>query len=279
MRSRAPGAIGIFLVALIASAAPVPARAQSHLPQRLEEIDVVERLGAAIPLGTYFADEASRPITLAELIRGDVPVIITFNYSSCPQLCSVQLEALVEALRKLAWTAGAEFRIVTISLDPAETPARARATRDRYLEAYGRPAAAAGWRFLVGPEASVRAVTDAVGFGYRRDAEREQYLHPAAIVVASPDGRVMRYLSGVVHRPDVLRLSLAEASEGKVGSFGDKVRLICFEYDPATGQYTVATFRVLRIGAGLTLGLLALLIAGLWRREAAARRSARPPPR
>src|SRR5690606_22988285 len=110
--------VAVLLAIGGAIGAGVPA-AGAAAPPDLTAIKLEQKLGASIPLDATFTAEDGRTVSLGDYIAGDVPVLITFNYSRCPQLCSVQLDGLVDTLRKLEWTAGGgEFRILTIGLDP-----------------------------------------------------------------------------------------------------------------------------------------------------------------
>ena len=66
----------------------------------------------------------------------------------------------------------------------------------------------------------------------------------------TPEGRVSRYLYGVQHDPQTLRLSLVEASEGKIGIAVDKFLLFCFHYDADEGRYAPAAMNIMRVGGG-----------------------------
>jgi protein SCO1/2 len=167
----------------------------------------------------------------------------------------------------LDWTVGDRFRILTISFDPLETPDLARLKRQNYLAEYGRPAAAAGWDFLTGHSKPIRELLDATGFPARWDEHQRQYVHPACLIVLTPDGRISRYLYGVFFEPKTLRLSLVEASEGKIGTTVDHILLYCFHYDPAGGRYTVAAMNLARAGGLLTASVLGSMLALLWRRD------------
>ena len=153
------------------------------------------------------------------------------NYSNCPMLCSLQLNGLVDAIRAMPWELGREFQIMTVSIDPDELPQRAALTKQKYLKLYGRPGAAAGWQFLTGGEKSIKALAEAVGFGYTYLAKQRQFAHPAVLILCTPDGRVWRYLGGVRYEPLTLRLALVETAEGKAGTAFDQVLLYCFHYD------------------------------------------------
>lgn len=252
---------------------PAQAQPADYLPKELEGVGVTEHLNAQLPLDLDFVDESGRPVKLGSYFDGRRPVILTLNYYRCPMLCTLQLNGLIDGLRRMDWTPGEQFEIVTVSFDPAETPSLAKAKKDNYLGEYGRPSAAKGWHFLTGKQKSIKTLTETVGFGYKWNADRGQWIHIAALYACTPDGRVSRYLYGVMFEPGTLRFSLIEASEGKVGSTLDQIILYCYHYDSATGKYSLGAMSVMRIGGGLTLLALAAILGTLWRREARRRRA------
>lgn len=236
-------------------------RAGVELPQ-LKGVDVVERLEARVPRELAFRDPDGAPVRLGDYFDGKRSVVLTFNYENCPQLCSLQLGGFVDALNlETSWTVGEQFRVVTIGLDPDEEDERAVAFRERVLGQYRGGAAAtaaSGWAFLRGDEASVRALADAVGYGYKYDAERDEYAHNAAIVLLTPDGQVSRYLYGIDFEPQTLRLSLAETAAGEFVSTKDRILLSCYVFDPTSNSYTMDAWAISRI----VLGVLALNTLG-----------------
>ena len=258
-------ALAILLYALTAQAAAVERPGET--PEALKDVGTTERLNEQAPLDLQFTDSTGRAVKLADLFDGKTPILLTLNYSNCPRLCSLQLNGLFAGLEKLKWDLGSQFRMITVSIDPGESPQRAEETKQKYLRAYGREGAAAGWHCLVGSEENIRALADAVGFRYVYVAETKEFAHAAVTMVLTPGGRVSRYLYGIEYDPQTLRLSLVEASEGKVGSTVDKIILLCFHYDSAAGRYAPVAFRIMQIGA---LGFAAMLGCGLlvyWRRD------------
>jgi protein SCO1 len=259
--------IAALALAPHASAAPADA-----LPQDVVGVGVTERLDGQVPLDLPLVDEAGQPTTLGAVRRTDRPLLLVLGYYECPMLCTVVLNGVVEALRGIEWVPGREFEVVMLSIDPAETPDLARAKRETYLAAYGRPEARDGWRFLTGPAASIDAIAAAVGFEYRYLPERDEFAHPAVVFVLTPEGRVARYLYGVRFDPRTVRLSLVEAAAGRIGSTVDRVLLTCYRYDPETGRYTPVALGLLRIAAALTALVVLALLVPLWLREARAAR-------
>ena len=106
----------------------------------------------------------------------------------------------------------------------------------------------------------MKKVADVVGFSYVYNEKIQQYAHPAGIVVATPEGKLTRYLYGLEFPANDLRLSLVEGAENKIGSPVDQILLRCFRYDPETGQYTLAIMTIIRF-AGVTT---VLLMGGAW---------------
>lgn len=242
------------------------------LPSRLKGVDITERLGASLPLDAELRSSDGDTVRLGQFFDARRPVILTFNYSNCPMLCSLQLSRFVQSLAQMKRTAGTDFQIVTISIDPAETVERARETKARYLRDYGRPEAASGWHFLLGSESQVRSIADAVGFGYNYNEERQEWLHAAALMVLTPDGRLARYIYGVDYHPETLNLSLVEGSEGKIGSTMDRLVLYCFHYDESEGRYAPVAMNIMRVGAGLVAVLLGAFLSVYWVAESRKRK-------
>ncbi len=258
------GAMGFLLLSLGG-----PLVAQKNVsPKELEGVGVDQKLGVDIPKDLQFRASSGKTIALRSLFDGKRPVFLTFNYTDCPQLCSLQLNSLSDALKRLDWTPGKEFRIVTVSMDPTETPEKASGTKALYLHALegkkiaGKPVDKKvlenGWEFLTGEDKNIHALADAVGFHYRFLPERKEYAHKAALITLSPDGKVLRYLSDINYSPRDLKFALLEAGEGKVGSVIDNFFLSCFHYDPRRGGYVLAAVRIMKIGGLLTLFLLGL---------------------
>lgn len=258
-----------YLLMTAGSAWAVSTQPTDEVPKELREVGVVEQLNDTVPLDTRFVDSEGNEVVLGDYFNKDRPVILTFNYYRCPMLCTLQLNGLIDALRRMEWQPGEQFEIVTISIDPRERKNLARIKKQNYMKDYGRPSAAGGWHFLISPdEEQVKAVAETVGFHYQYDEETDQYAHPACAVVCTPKGRISRYLNGVMFDPRTLRLALVEAGEGNIGSAWDQALLFCYQYDPTKGAYTPAAWNLMRLGGGLTVVILGIALVTFWRRDA-----------
>jgi protein SCO1 len=253
---------------LAATTATTATAATAATPANLH-VDVKEHLGGRLPLELGFRDSDGRPVRLARFFPGDKPVVVVLAYFNCPMLCGLVLRQTATAMSHLDWRLGREYRALTVSFDPRDLPAEARRAQETTAAAAG--VAPDAWPFLVGDEAQIHLLADALGFEYQWDPRSQQFAHPAVVFVLSPDGRIARYLYGLgAEDPHQLKLALLEAAQGKVGSIVDRVLLTCFHWDPATRRYGLFVVGFLRAGAAVMLllvgGLIAFLL-GLERRK------------
>ncbi len=272
-------ALGIAL-SLLAFGSGEPARASDDdvsLPARsagaqplapaMHSIDVDEHLGNDLDTELSFTDHTGKVVKLADYFDGKRPVLLTMNYFRCPVLCNVQLNELTEALRNFPWTPGDEhFRIVTVSIDPREQPMLASSKRKGHLDALGR-GDDVDWEFLTGDALSIRLLAAQLGIQYAYDPEQDQYAHPAVVVFASPEAKIVRYVYGLSYHPNDLKFGLIEASEGRVGSTLDRIILSCFHYDATLGRYGPFAFGLMRVAGAFTVLLIGTALLVLRRRE------------
>jgi len=252
--------------AALCAALALPALAEEPVPPGLDGVGIDQHLDAQIPMDLTFKDESGKTVVLRDLIGGK-PTILNFVYYECPMLCTLVINGLVSSMRVLSFDAGKEFNVVTLSIDPKETPDLAAAKKKNVLAEYGRPTAEQGWRFLTGDEASIRRLADAAGFQYKYDPETGLYAHASGLVVVTPSGRVARYFFGIEYAPRDLRLALVEASENKIGTMADTVMLFCYQYDPEKGRYSAAALNLIRLGGIVTVVSIASFIFLARRRE------------
>lgn len=238
----------------------------------LKKVAFNQNIGVQIPLDSTFHDESGASVAL-EAYAGRRPMILMFVYYECPMLCTLELNALARSLGLLSFDAGKEFDIVTISIDPTETPELAKRKKTGYLRRYVRPTAAAGWHFLTGDEPAIGRVAEAAGFRFAYDPRSKQYAHPAGLVVLTPEGKISKYFMGVDYPARDLKLALMEASKSRLGTITDQLLLYCFHYDPLTGQYNFAVMSLLRVAGVLTAVSTAVYMGLMFRRDLRARGS------
>jgi protein SCO1/2 len=237
------------------------------IPAQLQNVGILDKNGAQLPLDAVFADEQGRERPLREFLRKDRPVILNIVYYTCPSLCGLVLNATLTGLKDLQWSVGKEFDVISLSMDHREGYVLADSKKKSFLTSYGREGAGPGWHFLTGKEEQIRKVTDAVGFNFRWDDKQQEYAHGAGIFVLTPDGRLSRTLFGIQYEPRDLRLALLEAGEGKVGTLIDRVVLFCFRYDPTQKGYALYAFRFVQAGSAGTVFLVGGYLLVYWRRQ------------
>lgn len=241
-------------------------RNSEEKPNVLRDVGLDQKLGSQVPLDLTFTNEYGEQVPLRKYFNGK-PVVLTMVYYTCPMLCGEVLNGLTGALQIMKFDIGREYNVVTVSIDPRDTPELAAAKHASYVKRYARPGANEGWHFLTGKQEQIAALADAVGFRYKYDAQIKQYAHAAGIMILTPDGKVSQYFYGVEFSPKDIRLALVEASRGNVGSVVDQLMLFCYHYDPATGRYGAAIMNIMRLAAGATILGLVLLVGLLRRKE------------
>lgn len=239
----------------------------NETPKQLEGVGIEEHLGATIDLDLTFKNEQGELVPLRSYFKDHKPVLLSLAYYTCPSLCNFHLNGLLDVFKKLNAPLGHEFNAVVVSIDARETPDVARKKKENYIKSYGRPEGADGWHFLVGEETKIRELAKQVGFNYHWDEEQKQWAHAAAAYVITPEGKISRYLYGIDFDPQTLRLSMVEASSGRVGTLVDKLILYCFHFDPKASKYTLYAFNVMRAGGMAIIVILTAFLVPFWVRN------------
>jgi protein SCO1/2 len=241
---------------------PLGATAQ-QTPPYLKNAGIDQRLNSALPLGDHFVDETGQDVTLGKYF-GSRPVVMALVYYHCGMLCPQVLHGMAEALRGVGFTAGNQYDVVVASIDPADTTAESVDAKQRFLATLGNAGSTSSVHFLTGPQQSITDLAQATGFHYVRvpgpDGKMDQFAHSSVIMIATPDGRMSKYLSGISYQSRDVRLALIQASSRKIGSLSDMVLLYCCSYVPSQGRYTVAVLRIMELAGMASLVALAGLL-------------------
>ncbi|MEY3902145.1 MAG: hypothetical protein RL189_1451 [Pseudomonadota bacterium] len=248
------------------------ARPDLQTPKKLDNVTIVEKLGTNLAVRDMFFRNSSQGPALSfdQHLQPNLPTMLTLNYFQCTALCSIQLNALVDGLKKLDYLPGRDFNLVSVSIDTRNSPELAQAKQENYLQSLGREGAA--WKFLVGDQKSIDLLAGSVGFQYRYDKETDQFAHTAAVFFLSPDFKVSRYLYGLQYSPRDLKFALVESSKGRLGSPIEKLILRCFHFDEMAGKYTPIAMNTMRVAGILFSIFLLILVVVLSRREKALHR-------
>ena len=264
--------IGVWGISLLATA-KVPSsrdlKNASDLPPELVSIGIDEKLGTQLDLSWRVRTDTGEEVTLGQILSDEKPLLLSLVYYNCPGLCSLHLNGVLESLNQLEWPIGDRFNYLVLSFDSTEDADLAAKKKSNYLKNYKHNAAKTfqSWIFATADKNTIQALTDAVGFKYRWEESSQEWAHASALIFISSKGVVTRYLHGVSFEPEQLKLAIAETAQGNIGSTLEKLIWYCYRYDPIQSRYVIYAFRLVQMGGGLTVLLLALFLIPTWRRQ------------
>jgi protein SCO1 len=248
---------------------PAIAANNSLTDEQLLQIKFVQRLNSQVSPALVFLDSTGGRVRIGDYF-GKRPLVLILGYYRCPMLCTLVMDGVTESLRDLRWTAGRDFDVIFVSIDPSEKPGIAAAKKRLYVRDYGRDGSENGWHFLTSIASSqpaaesprhdqnIAALADEIGFRYAYDPGLKEYAHPSGFVVLTPGGRVTHYFFGVQFSSKELDAALHDAGAGKVDSPVAEFILLCCEYNPLRGKYghlVMDGVRVSGVGMLAALGL------------------------
>lgn len=222
------------------------------------DVGVDEKLGEMVPLNITFSDEYGKPVNLGQLINGK-PTVVSLVYYRCPGICSPIMNGMSEVIDRLDMEAGKDYNVVTISFDPREDYLMASEKKKNYLASFkNKQVDENTWRFLTGDSTNIAKICNALGWKYIKQGD--DFAHGAAIMILSPEGKLVRYLYGVEYLPFDFKMALTEASEGRTGATISKLMKLCFSYDPEGRKYVLDFTRV---SGGIVLLLMSVFVVYL----------------
>lgn len=229
------------------------------IPPNEMSIGIDEKFDQKIDETLVFQTYQNKNVQLSEYLNKK-PVIINFAYYSCPMLCHLLADGIVDLVNRSDLVLGRDYSIVTISINPDDTPETSSAFREKYLSQLNKKFNG-GWSFLTGDEESIKSLTDQLGFKFKKNEQTGEYAHSAALILLTPEGKVSRYLYGIEFEEFDLKLAVAEASENESIRTIEKVLLFCYNYDPTSRSYVLKAWKIMRIGGVFTLVILIGFIA------------------
>ncbi len=224
------------------------------------QLGINEKLGNMVPLDLTFINEKGESVTLKKLMDGK-PTMISLNYFRCAGICTPQLNDMAKMLGRLDLAENIDYKVITIGFAEDEGYELAAAKRKTMLSTIQRDYVQDAWHFVIGENNSSAIVADKVGFTYEKTVSPAgvvDYIHPAALIMLSPEGKVTRYLNGIEQLPFDVKMALMEAGQGKIGPTIAKNLLYCFAYDPKAKTYIFKWEKI--AGAVMTLIMLAFFI-------------------
>lgn len=219
------------------------------------ELGIYENLDQYIPDDLVFTNENYETINLKEAI--DKPTVIALVYYECPGICSPLLEGVADVITRAKVDLGSEYQVFTISFDPDEKPKLAKDKKANYAKLVKNKDVQNGWTWFTGDSANVNNLLNSLGYKVKK--EGQEFIHPAALIVLSPEGKITRYLHGTYFLPFDLKMAVSEAQEEKSGPTVSKVLKFCFSYDAEGKKYV---FNITKISGIIILSaaLIFLLV-------------------
>lgn len=218
-----------------------------------ERLGIYENLDETLP-NLQFTNEEGEVVNLLDII--DKPTVITPVYYECPGICTPLLNGLKDVIKQADLALATDYDVITFSFDPGEKYNLARKKKNTYKGLLKNVNVEEGWTFLTGDTNSIQTLLDTLG--YQVKEENGEYIHPAAIIVVSPNGKITRYLNGTYFLKFDFMMAITEASEGRSGPTVNKMLNYCFSYDPKGKTYV---FNITKVaGSGMIVIVLSLFI-------------------
>lgn len=243
-----------------------PAPSNSSTPFDQERALRISQSAIGTTPGDYaFLDRQARTVHLSDY-RGK-PLLVSFIYTGCFQVCPTNTRSLGEAIQSLTKIVGEnQFNVVSIGFNqPFDSPQALRSFAAQHA------IKSANWEFL-SPDASiVERLTRDFGFSYAASAAGID--HVLEVTILDGQGRIYSQVYGDRMAPDKLGEPVRQLLRGTpmpqtlaLSDIVDRVRILCTVYDPATGTYRYDYGLILEIMGGCSFFLVMLIFfADEWR--------------
>ncbi len=224
-------------------------------PAQEEELGIYEKLDQHIPGDLTFITEDYDTVNMMDII--DKPTVLVMVYYNCPGICSPLLEGVAEVISRSDLKIGEDYQVFTISFDHTEKSRLAKDKKKNYMKLVKNKDVSEGWSWFTGDSTNINRLLNSIG--YQVKPAGKEWIHPAALVVVSPEGKITRYLHGLYFLPFDMKMAVVEASKGKSGPTINKVLQFCFSYDPEGKKYVLNVTKI----SGTIIIFFALLLFGV----------------
>jgi protein SCO1/2 len=239
----------------------------------VSKVRIIQRIGSQLPIDAQFKDQEGKSVTIGSVLHNRPALMLAIFYR-CTGVCGVELANLVDSLEKVREKkVGRDFDVIVVGVDPVETPELAKGKLNQTLAtAPDLKGTDAGWHFLTGDLATIRSVTNPLGFYYTYDEAKDIVNHPAGLMFVTPTGVVSSYILGANYKPEAIAADIETAAKNQLGVKSADIFFGCIHIDPLTGKSSIVIENVLKVLAAVTvlsLGLTILTLSGKarWRRR------------
>lgn len=236
--------------------APAAAGQPATTPVTLDQAAALHASQAVVgkTVGDFtLLDRDGKPVRLSRY-RGK-PLLVSFIYTGCFQVCPLStrsLQSAIEGGRGIFGTG--QFNVVSIGFNqPADSPQALKAfARQHRIDA-------PNWDFLSPHASIVESLTRAFGFDYL--ATPSGFDHVVQVTLLDAEGRVYRQIYGELNAATIgeplaqLLRNAPVPPQFRLEDLVERVRILCTDFDPATGQARFKYGLLLEVAGGLTFAL------------------------
>jgi len=235
----------------------------------IKEVGINEKLGGFINPELEFVNQQGEKVKLEQFFNGK-PVVINMLYLTCPRICTFALDGSLEVINETGdLVLGTDYEFLSISFNPKENYINSSEKSKKYLSGIKKSSIDknTGWTFLTSDSQNIQKLTQSIGYNFKKDGD--EFAHPSALVVLTPEGKISRYLYGIQHNPKDFKLALIESSDGKIGksTLANQVLLFCYHFDPIGKRYALKALNIVKAGGVVTLLALSGILVFFWGRE------------
>jgi protein SCO1/2 len=216
---------------------------------------ILNKTGDFLPADVYLFTQDSVKVRFGDLI--DKPTLLSFVYFRCPGLCSPVMNGIAEIIQKTHLQIGKDYQVITIGINYKEALSLARDKKKSYLKTIPVEGVEQGWNFYKADSSTVKLLTDAAGWQFKRTGN--DFVHGAATILLTPDGKISDYFYGTFILPMEFQLAVQDARNGLTGTPRPKDLKYCYNFTPARNMTSS-----LMISIGGIVLLVSAVILFIW---------------
>ena len=257
----------VMLSLTVIGAAASVANAPDFATYSHEESLAYSQAAIGTILGNITLTKSDGSSTTLEAYRGK-PLVISMIYTSCHHVCPSTTQYLQEVVRKARSALDEDtFQVLSIGFDTVEDSPERMA---QFRASTG--VSEQHWDFLGADATNIAALTQQLGFIYYSSPRGFDHLVQATVVDAS--GSIYRQVYGMSFPTPLLIEPLKELvfdrpkSQSALQHIGNRIRLFCTVYDPATDTYRIDISVFIGSFVGLIVSIVfGRMLIGEWRKS------------
>lgn len=215
-----------------------------------------------VKIGDYrLIDQDGKEFRLGEYFRDGKPLVVSFIYTSCPEVCPTITDEFKKAIDGARLKLGDKFNVLTIGFDAEnDTPERLKSYGLRFSKDLS------AFRLASSDADTVKKLTKQFGFFYVKKKDGS-FDHLDMVSVVKSDGSIFKQVYGIRTQSNVLKDRLEELITGREPlvypkTLIDRIKFFCYKYDPVAGRY-VLDYSVIA-GFFIQLSIILIIVFAVW---------------